>query len=150
MKSRTPKTKILQACITKQEELVNSFQQRQEEMHKDTYNQDGSDSQTEDRKAGKVEVLNALGDELIFANQELLYLNSLNVEDDSNIVEPGAVVVTESITFFIGVSSEKVEVDGQTFFGISTKAPIYQNMEGLKKGDKFQFNETKYLIDDLY
>lgn len=150
MKNKIGKIQILQACIQKQEELVDSFQKRQEEMHNDTYNQDGSDSQTEDRKAGKVEVLNALGDELIFANQELLYLNSLNVDDESTVIEPGSVVVTKEITFFIGVSSEKVEVDGETFFGISTKAPIYQNMEGLKKGDKFQFNETKYVIEDVY
>jgi hypothetical protein len=47
------------------------------------------------------------------------------------------------------VSSEKVEVNGESVFGISTKAPIYANMRGLEKG-KFQFNETHYVIEDVY
>ena len=150
MKSKIAKTHILQACIQKQQELVDSFEERETEMRSDTYNQDGSDSQTEDRKAGKVEVLNALSKELVFAHEELLFLNSLNASKESTTIEPGVVVVTDQLTFFIGVSSEKVEVDGETFFGISTKAPIYANMVGLQKGDSFQYNETKYLIENIY
>ena len=150
MKNKLDKTNILQACIQKQQELVDSFEERETEMRSDTYNQDGSDSQSEDRKAGKVEVLNALSNELVFAHEELLFLNSLNASKESTTIEPGAVVVTDQLTFFIGVSSEKVEVDGETFFGISTKAPIYANMVGLQKGDSFQYNETKYLIENVY
>ena len=150
MKNKLDKTNILQACIQKQQELVDSFEERETEMRSDTYNQDGSDSQSEDRKAGKVEVLNALSNELVFAHEELLFLNSLNASKESTTIEPGAVVVTDQLTFFIGVSSEKVEVDGETFFGISTKAPIYANMVGLQKGDSFQYNETKYLIENIY
>lgn len=144
------KNKILQSCIQKQEELVESFKSRETEMHDDSNSHNATDSQSENRKAGKIDVLNALRQELIFAQKELHYLNSLNVENKCGEVEPGAVVVTETITFFIGVSSEKVEVDGQNFFGISTNAPIYASMKGLKKGDKFQFNETEYLVKDVY
>ena len=150
MKSKIEKTDILNACIVKQEELLESFKQRETEMRDDAYNQDGSESQTEDRKAGKVEIINALGKEVVFAHEELIYLNSLNASKESTVVEPCAVVVTDQLTFFIGVSSEKVEVNGEQFFGISTKAPIYANMEGLAKGATFQFNETKYLIKDVY
>lgn len=150
MKSKIDKTHILKVCVQKQQELIDSFKQREAEMYKDTFNQDAIASQTEDRKAGKVDLLKALGNELVFAQEELVYLNSVDVTEESTQVEPGAVVVTNQITFFIGVSSEKVEVDGQVVFGISTKAPIYANMVGLKKGGAFQFNETKYLIEDLY
>ena len=150
MKTKIAKTDILQACIHKQEELVESFKQRETEMRDDAYSQDGSESQTEDRKAGKVELINALGKEHVFAHEELLYLNSLNATKESTVVEPCAVVVTDQRTFFIGVSSEKVEVNGEDFFGISTKAPIYANMEGLAKGATFQFNEMKYVIKDVY
>lgn len=150
MKNKIDKTTILQACIKKQEELVASFKERESEMRNDTYSQNASDSQSEDRKAGKVEVLNALSNELVFAHEELLYLNSLNASKESDVIEPGAVVVTDQLTFFIGVSSEKVEVDGETFFGISTKAPIYANMIGLQKENSFQFNEKKYLIENIY
>jgi hypothetical protein len=52
----------------------------------------------------------------------------------STLVAPGAVVVTEQFVF-IGVSSEKVEVNGESVFGIST-CPIYANM-GIRKEVSF-------------
>lgn len=150
MKNKIAKTAILQVCIQKQQELVDSFKEREVEMQNDTSNQNASDSQSESRQPAKIEVINALRKELVFANEELLYLNSLNVTAQSTVVEPGSVVVTDQLTFFIGVSSEKVEIEGQQFFGISTKAPIYISMKGLQKGSSFQYNETKYLIEDVY
>jgi hypothetical protein len=47
------------------------------------------------------------------------------------------------------VSSEKVEVNGESVFGISTKAPFMLTW-GIRKGSKFQFNETHYVIEDVY
>jgi len=150
MKSKIAKTDIKQACVQKQQELIDSFKQQEVEMYNDTFSQNASASQSEDRKAGKVDLLNALGKELVFAQEELVYLNSIDVTGECTHVEPGSVVVTDQLTFFIGVSSEKVEVDGEIFFGISTKAPIYASMKGLKEGSSFQFNETKYVIEDVY
>jgi len=150
MKSRIVKPLILEACIQKQDELIDNFKKREAEMNDDTFSQNESPSQSEDRRAGKYELLKAIGDELAFAQKELVYLNSLDVTTESTHVGPGAVVVTEQFIFFIGVSSERVEVDGVTVFGISTKAPIYANMRGLEKGNKFQFNETNYVIEDVY
>ncbi|MEZ7498155.1 hypothetical protein QO200_05320 [Flavobacterium sp. Arc3] len=150
MKSRIVKTRILEACIEKQNELIDNFKKREAEMNDDTFSQNESASQSEDRRAGKYELLKAIGDELAFAQEELTYLNNLDVTKEKTVVLPGAVVVTEQFVFFIGVSSEKVEVDGETVFGISTKAPIYANMRGLEKGSTFQFNETNYVIEDVY
>jgi transcription elongation GreA/GreB family factor len=48
------------------------------------------------------------------------------------------------------VSSEKIEIDGQEIFGISTNAPIFSAMMDLKKGDTFDFNNTSYKIQDIY
>jgi hypothetical protein len=119
-------------------------------MNSDTFSQNESASQSEDRRAGKYELLKAIGDELAFAQEELTYLNRLDITKENTLVAPGAVVVTEQFVFFIGVSSEKVEVNGESVFGISTKAPIYANMRGLEKGSKFQFKETRYVIEDVY
>jgi transcription elongation GreA/GreB family factor len=150
MKSRIDKTQILEACLEKQHELITNFKNREAELNEDTFSQNESASQSEDRRAGKYELLKAIGDELAFAQEELAYLNSLDIKNQDTVVAPGAVVVTEQFVFFIGVSSEKVEVEGETVFGISTKAPIYANMRGLEKGDMFQFNETKYIIEEVY
>lgn len=150
MKNRIDKKLIHQACVEKQEDLIANFKKRELELYNDTYNQNTIASQTEDRKEGKTELLTSLGQELVFAQQELIFLNGIDVSTESSVVEPGATVVTEQFVFFIGVSSESIEVNGKPIFGISTKAPLYAKMQGLKKGNDFQFNETKYHIKDIY
>jgi hypothetical protein len=47
-------------------------------MNSDTFSQNESASQSEDR-AGRYELLKAIGDELAFAQEELTYLNRLDI-----------------------------------------------------------------------
>ena len=144
------KQRILQSCIDKQQELIDSFKKREADMKDDTFNQNESASQSEDRRGNKFELLKIIGDQLAFAQQEMILLNSLDATKENTIVESGAFVVTNKLSFYIGVSSEKVEIDDLTFYGISIKAPIYASMRGLKKGDSFQFNESDYSIEEVY
>lgn len=150
MKHRIDKKEVLQACIQKQQDLIESYTKRVTDRSADAFSRSESASQSEDRSGTKLDILSALENELAFAKQEMAYLTLLDDKTESQSVAPGAIVVTDHLIFFIAVSSEKVEVDGKTIFGISTKAPIYAGMKDLKKGDNFQFNEKKYLIEDLY
>ena len=145
-----PKNLILDACLEKQNELIASFKSRLETMESDAFETNHSPSQTENRAAGKIDLLNAVGKELDFALREMDFLKNLNSEKENTIVEPGAVVETDKLTLYICVSIEKFEVEGQTLFGISTKAPIYAAMRGLEKGATFSFNETEYQIKAIY
>ena len=144
------KNNILNVCIDKQNELITSFKNRLNGMESEAFEQEDSASQTEDRSAGNIELLNAIGKEHDFALRDLEFLKTLSTEKEHTIVEPGSVVVTDKMTFYICVSIEEFEVDGKSLFGISTKAPIYANMRGLEKGKSFQFNETVYQIKDVY
>jgi hypothetical protein len=72
-----------------------------EEMNSDTFSQNESASQSEDRRAGKYELLKAIGDELAFAQEELTYLNRLDITKENTLVAPGAVVVTEQFVFLL-------------------------------------------------
>ncbi len=150
MKKNISKELILATCLQKQEDLIKNFNERVTEMKADASIDDRSASQGEDRNAGNVEVLDTMEDELVFARAEMGLLNALDVTQPSIQVEPGAVVVTNQRIFFIAVSSEKVEIDGEEIIGISTNAPIYSAMRGLKKGGQFEFNGTSYQIENLY
>ena len=136
--------------LEKQYDLINGFQRRLEIMESDAINHDDSPSQTESRTAGKMELLNAVGKELDFANREMEYLKNISTTKVSEVVEPGAVVVTNKMTFYICVSIEKFEVEGTAFFGMSFMAPLYLAMRGLKKGAAFTYNESHYEILDVY
>ncbi|MBC5838805.1 hypothetical protein [Flavobacterium muglaense] len=150
MKNKIDKNWILESCLANQNELIANFQKRESEINDAAFKKNASASQSEDRSAGKYELLKAIGDELAFAQKELAFLSDLDVTTESTVVEPGAVVVTDKLTFFIAISSDKIEKDQSTIVGISTRAPIYASMRGLEKGNSFQFNETTYVIEDLY
>lgn len=144
------KSKILEACIQKQEELIDSYTKRIADKKEDVFSRPESASQSEHRSGGKLDILDVMEKELFFARQELAYLNTLDATSENTEVGPGAVVLTNHLAFFIGVSSEKVEADGEAVYGISTKAPIYAGMKHLKKGTTFHFNDRTYLIEDVY
>jgi transcription elongation GreA/GreB family factor len=65
-------------------------------------------------------------------------------------IENGAVVITDKQNFFIAVSIGKVTAEEKTYFTISTSAPIFQAMVGLKKGDSFNFRDRSYKISDVF
>lgn len=150
MKQKIDKKLVLEACILKQEELIVSFESRISELKTDAFEQNQSPSQTEDRATTKIDLLRNFEKELAFAKMEMDYLKTIDAAAINNKAEPGAMVITNHLNFFIAVSSEKVEVEGDVIFGISTKAPIYSVMQGLQKGAAFSYNDTNYEIEDLY
>lgn len=63
------------------------------------------------------------------------------------IIEPGAVVSVNGRCMIVAVSKPVFTIDGRTFIGISTEAPIYKELKGKKKGDSFTFNGRNFTID---
>lgn len=58
----------------------------------------------------------------------------------TDTVAPGAVVIFPDRRFVVAVSTERFEVAGQTYMGISPQSPIYKAMAGLEAGEEFLFN----------
>jgi transcription elongation GreA/GreB family factor len=81
---------------------------------------------------------------------EIHILKKVSFDEALDKVEFGAMVETNKQNMFIVVGIGKVEVDDQTFYVISKNVPIYKAMEGLKKGDTFEFNNMKFEIQDVY
>lgn len=64
-------------------------------------------------------------------------------------VEPGALVMTGSLNFYIGISATKFEYEDKAFIGLEPDAPIYQAFLNAKVGDEIEFNENKYKILEI-
>lgn len=150
MTKQIDKQQVLDICIQKQEEQVQNFDSRVESMKSDINSKTYSASQSEDRKAGKIEMLRIYEKEQAFSKADLDYLKDLDAANTYTKVEPGALVVTDQLVFFVAISTEKFELEGKTVVGISARAPIYKAMQGLANGESFKFNESEYLIEALY
>ncbi|NGF56497.1 hypothetical protein G5B00_08200 [Parapedobacter sp. SGR-10] len=64
-------------------------------------------------------------------------------------VEAGALVLTDSLNFFVGIASAAFEHEGKSYIGLNTDAPIYEVLRGAKAGDEVVFNEQKYKIAEI-
>ena len=74
----------------------------------------------------------------------------LNLDfSEKSKVEPGALVLTETLNFFIGISVTPFDHEGKKFIGLNTEAPIYTALVGKKSGDSVEFNGQKYKIKDV-
>jgi transcription elongation GreA/GreB family factor len=84
------------------------------------------------------------------AQNELDVLERVPANDLSQVIESGAVVRTDNQNFFVAISLAKIELDGKTYFPISTSSPIFQAMVGLKQGATFQFRDRKFNIKEVF
>jgi hypothetical protein len=144
------KTELFEACMQQQNKEVENFENRVSSLKKDLFENTESASQSAGGNADRMELLANYEKELVFSQMEMNQLSSLNPSVANIIVEPGAVVMTDQLNFYISIPTDKIEINGESFIGISIKSPIYSVMQGKKKGDSFEFNERAYNILDLF
>lgn len=147
------KKRVMDEAVRHQESIVSDFRQRIKEIKEG--DQQPQDEPAEYDQLGQEDesahIVNRIGRELDFVIEELNFLKQMRTSD--NILDEvtlGAVVKTDSMTFFPSVSLEQFEVDGHTLIGISKNAPLYKEMKGKKKGETFSLNGKSYKILDLY
>lgn len=150
MSTRIDKASIHRACVAKQQELIENFETEIDSLKKEMFSHDVSQSQGDSSSVERNELLVRYENEMIFLNNELQTLESINPSKETETVELGSVVVTDQRIFYVSVSIEEIEVDGQKIFGLSVNAPIYEAINQKSKGDKVSFNGIDYKILDVY
>lgn len=150
MSTRIDKADIHQACMVKQQELIENFEMEIASLKKEMFAHDFSQSQSDSGSVERNELLVRYENELIFLNNELQILESIDPNEETEKAELGSVVVTDQRIFYVSVSIEQIEVEGQKIFGLSVKAPIYEAISKISKGEKMSFNGVNYKVLDVY
>ncbi len=148
--TRISKAQMLHACMIKQQLIISDFEHEIKHLSSEITSHEDIASQEHRGTPERNEMLVRMEHELMFLKNESNILEAIDENKVSEEAELGAVVVTDQRIFFICTSVDLVEVNGQSFFGISTRAPIYHMMKGKKQGDCFQFSGVRYLILDVY
>lgn len=102
------------------------------------------DDQYQAEVASDMEVLLDEADEKQRAEAESARALDFSATD---VVRPGAVVVLGDERYVVGVVTDEVQVDGQGWAGLSTDAPLYEAVEGLRAGDTFTFRDQERTVD---
>lgn len=65
-------------------------------------------------------------------------------------VEPGALVMTDSLNFYVGIAATKFNHENKDFIGLDLDAPIYSALQNAKVGETISFNEKEYTIKEIH
>lgn len=69
----------------------------------------------------------------------------------SETVGPGSLVETKNSYYYISVPLGEIAMEeGGHVYAISTDAPIYEHLEGKRKGDTFKFNGEEVEIVNIF
>lgn len=147
------KEQMLDICIEKQQHLIDDFRNRINDLLENTPEvSPNSEDPLFTLFCNSIDEVDLLNDALIFAHQEMNLLRFL--QSASTMVHDrvaiGSVVVTNVHTFFIAAGVEKFQYNGEAAFGLSANSPLFNVMQGRKKGDSFLFNQVLYFIEEVY
>jgi len=145
------KRKLFEACIDTQKEIVKTAREAMMEAQENANSEEGSpEEMTESYREQMHQTRDMYAIKWRSSQNDLELLESVPAYDVKSVIEPGAIVKTNAQHFFIAIGMNKVVLDGEIFFPISTSAPIFQAMVSMKKGDSFQFRDRTYQITDVF
>ena len=76
-------------------------------------------------------------------------LNKINTAAPPTIVHLGSIVYTTLANYFIAISAGKLDVDGVTFYAISSITPIGKLLMSKKIGEEITFRGQKFTIENV-
>ena len=148
---QTTKTALYQLCISFIEDRINTatlaLQQAREASNDDTKSSAGDKYETSREMAQQdIDRNKRLLMDAEENQSRLLAIKDLPVSDT---IRNGNLVFTNNGNFYLSISAGQLEFDNRPFFAISAVSPIGKLLIGKKKGDAFEFNGRKYLIEDF-
>jgi len=87
-----------------------------------------------------------LGGQLREVLREQEKLHRIRHDTHCRVVEPGALVITDSLQLYFTVSAGKLVLDGEEYFALSAQTPLGKVALGKKEGDRFALQKKQYLI----
>ncbi|MPR34553.1 hypothetical protein [Salmonirosea aquatica] len=144
------KQKIVAACKQNLNEKLDTTQEDMRRL-REAAGRNADDNQAETYESNQQEMLNEMQDmqdHFDFLEESAALFNRIDFQSTFDSVKPGALVVTDKLTFLVGISGD-FESDGKKIKGISTSAPIYEAMKDKKAGDEVSVNNNTFKIKDV-
>ncbi|WP_321281705.1 hypothetical protein [Marinifilum fragile] len=83
-------------------------------------------------------------------NQKLKSIvDRISPKINNETVQPGSLVITNKISFYILAGLGQVELNGQNYFIVSFQSELVQAFKGKRKGDDLIFKEQNYTIQEI-
>ncbi|WBL24073.1 transcription elongation factor [Zunongwangia sp. HGR-M22] len=147
---KTNKKELYYNCIDMINAKIEQHQNRMDEIKQSMENNDIKTDYDEDNKGQMLGDFEKHAGYLSEAQEQKEELSKIDPEHKNNIIGLGSVVETDRNYYFISVPLGEINMeDGSQIFAISTKAPIYKELEGKQPGDKFTINDEEHEIKGI-
>ncbi len=144
------KKSILEACRKQQVEVMEHIKGVMDEA-RDSANEYGLPKDRYDSyRAQIMRKRDLFAKQLQKATDQMEVLDRVDPEKLNDKVEFGSVVMTSDQKLFISSGIGKVNAMGETYFALSPVVPFFLAVEGLKKGDEYEFRGKKGKIVDVF
>ncbi len=77
------------------------------------------------------------------------FLQLINPERKTEVIQPGSLVTTDKNIFYISISAGALTLNGNKYMAVAAFSPIGQQMIDKKAGDSFTFNNVKHEIKQV-
>lgn len=144
------KRELIEKCLEQQEQNIQNAKSAMDDIQESAIDYGQPQEHYDSYKSQLLRKRDVFAKQYEQAKTERKLLEKIDIEKVCNSVGFGAVVVTDDQKFIICISLGKITFNNETIYGISLKVPLYKVMEGLEKGNTFEFNEKKYQIKDIY
>jgi transcription elongation GreA/GreB family factor len=78
-----------------------------------------------------------------------LILSKIRIDDVSEIIKLGSVVITNQANYFLAISAGQFNISESVYYGVSPVSPIGKLLLGKRVGDTFNFNH-QYVIQKVF
>lgn len=144
------KTHLLELCKTMQQKVLENLKNTMSEAQQSA-NEYGPPKDRYD--AFRMQMLrrkDMYGQMLAKALEESYALEKIDVKEEKETVEFGAVVITSDQKLFISIGLGKVIFDKNSYYAISVNVPLCKALAGKKKDDVVELNGKKITILDVF
>ena len=76
-------------------------------------------------------------------------LQGLRLNEKSQRVKPGSLVITDYGSYFISVGIGQIKINGEKIYAVSPVAPVGKLLLGKSIGDVVRYNDRKILIEEI-
>ena len=151
------RTQIIQACLEQQQELAATARQEMESAQQQSNDYGANVDRYDSYRTKMMRQRDMYAKQLSNANASIRVLQELLRHSPFDVVEHGAIVVTDKQRFFLSAGIGKflvpyqspIEVPQEVFFAISAQTPIYMALKGKKVGDSITFNGMTQTIKEI-
>lgn len=144
------RNKVICSCIEQQEHIASIAKQEMDSAQQQSNDYGANVDRYDSYRTKMMRSRDMYAKQLSNALAGIRYLQDLLKEPLHDVVEHGAVVITDRQNFLLSIGAGKFMVGNQVFFAISAQTPIYVALKGKRVGDSIVFNGQSQTIKEIF